>query len=138
MSSPQLPVTHCGGSSNANTVNVIEIPKKVHRPKVLSQFQSKEPCPDIDDGFFLHKLFGKAILNLKIGMLLIVKIIFCMRVKHKIALDELSIGLTTTSNIHIKVLDIVTVYWDAFAPEDIQRCSIGYKFKIDTNTTKVV
>ena len=37
----------------------------MHRPKVSSVFQEEESYPDIDEGFFLHEQFGRAMFRPK-------------------------------------------------------------------------
>ena len=129
MSPHRLPVAQHGGNSDIITVNIIVIPKKVHRPKVLSQFKSEESYPDVDEGFFLHESFSKAIFRYKNWDASTRKdYIPYDKENHKTALDKLSISSTATRSIRSKVLSIVTAYWDVFAPEGIQRCILGYEF----------
>lgn len=44
---------------------VIAIPKKVHRPKVVSEFECKLSYHYVNDRLFLNESFGKAMLRLK-------------------------------------------------------------------------
>ena len=37
----------------------------MHRPKVVSQFESIPSYPDVDEGYFLHESFGKAVFRPK-------------------------------------------------------------------------
>ena len=135
----RLQVEHRGGNSSASTINAITIPKKVHRPKVISQFKSEESYPDVDKGFFLHESFGKAIFQPKNWDASAREdYILYDKEKHKKALDKLSIGLTTASNIRSKFVSIVTAYWDLLTPKGIWRCILGYKFIIDTGASKGV
>ena len=79
-------------------IHVISIPKKVHRPKVVSQFESIPPYPDVDEGYFLHELFGKAVFRPKNWDASVRNdIIVYDQVKHKKDLDSLIIGPITTS-----------------------------------------
>ena len=54
---------HGGNTMNNSSVNVINIPCKVSRPKVISHFEDEESYPDVDEGFFLYEVFGKAMFR---------------------------------------------------------------------------
>ena len=49
-------------------IHSISIPRKVRWPKVVSQFESVPSYPDVDEGYFLHKSFGKYSSSQRIGI----------------------------------------------------------------------
>ena len=53
----------CGGNTDTCGMYFIRIPKKVHRPKIVSQFESIPSYSDVDEGYFLHELFGKVVFR---------------------------------------------------------------------------
>ena len=52
-----------GGNTDTYGMHIIRIPKKVHRPKIVSQFESIPSYSDVDEGYFLHELFGKVVFR---------------------------------------------------------------------------
>ena len=127
------------GNTDKCGIHVISIPKKVHRPKVVSQFESIPSYSDVDEGYFLHELFGKEVFRPDNRDTSVRNdIIVYDQVKHKKALDSLIIGPITTSLVRAKNIDIITLYWDMYAPEGIKRHILGYEFKIDTGISKGV
>ena len=126
-----------GGNTDKCGIHVIRILKKVHRPKFVSQFESIPSYPDVDEGYFLHESFGKTVFSPKNwGASARDDIITYDQFKHKKALDSLIIGPTTTSPVREKIIDIITSYWDVYAPEGIKCYILGYEFEIDTDTNK--
>ena len=118
---------HHKGSTDKYPVFAIEVPRKIHQPKVINEFQSSASYPDVDEGHFLHKSFGKAIFcprnwdrTPRQG------IIKYLQDKHEENLKSLNIGLTTTSSIRAKIVQLVKAYWDVFPPEGIKRVVLGY------------
>ena len=57
---------------------------------------------------------------------------------HKSVLQSLSIGTSTIRAIQSTSITIVKAYWDVFVPEGIKKTILGYKFKVDTGTSKGV
>ena len=128
-----------GNNTDKCGIHVISIPKKVHRPKVVSQFESIPSYPDVDEGYFLHESFGKAVFRPKNwDVSARDDIITYDQLKHKKALDSLIIVPTTTNPVREKIIDIITSYLDVYVPEAIKRHILGYEFKIDTGTSKGV
>ena len=127
------------GNTDMCGIHVISIPKKVHILKVVSQFKSIPSYPGVDEGYFLHESFGKAVFRpTNWDASARDDIITYDQLKHKKTLDSLIIGPTTTGHARAKINDIVTSYWDVYAHEDIKRHILGYGFKIDTGTSKGV
>ena len=103
---PTLFLINHGGNTDKYGIHVISISKKVHRPKVVSQFESIPSYPDIDEGYFFHESFGKAFFrpnNWDASAR--VNIITYDQVKHKKALDSLIIDPTklSTSSRHTRM-----------------------------------
>ena len=106
---------------------------------MVSEYQSTPSYPDVDEGFFLHESYGKAMFrptNWKPSLRQ--DLISYNSVNHEKILDSLHIGPTITANLRSKIVNLVTHYWDVFAPEGICRPILGYQFKIDTGTNKGV
>ena len=89
-----------GGSIRGLVTHAISIPKKIHRPKMVSEYQSTPSYPDVDEGFFLHESYGKAMFrptNWKPSLRQ--DLISYNSVNHKKILDSLHIGPTITANL---------------------------------------
>ena len=109
----------------------------MHRPKVSSVFQEEESYPDIDEGFFLHEQFGRAMFRPKSwDSGLRTDLISYHKPTHEKALNSIKIGPTVTRLLRAKVISLVTTYWDVFDPAGIRKTILGYEFKIDTGTSK--
>lgn len=54
-----------GFNSAIPSTNVIEVPKKVHRPKVINSHKREPLYPDVDECHFLSKAFGKTVFRPK-------------------------------------------------------------------------
>ena len=54
-----------GFNSHSTASHVIEVPKKVHRPKVTNIYKGEPTYPDVDEGHFLSEAFGKAMFRPK-------------------------------------------------------------------------
>ena len=128
-----------GGNTSKCGIYIINIPKNIHRPKVVSQFEKEPTYPDVDEGYFLHESFGKAIFRPKNwDVSPRDDLIAYDPVKHKKALNALKIRSAITSCIRAKVIKIITSYWDVFDPEGIKRYILDYEFKINTGTSQGV
>ena len=102
----------------------------MHRPKIVSQFESIPSYPDVDEEYFLHELFCKAVFKPKNwDAPARNNIITYDQLKHKKALGSLIIGPTTTSPVRKNVIDIITSYWDVYASEGTTRHILGYELK---------
>ena len=55
-------------NSAEHSSNVIEVPKKVHRSKVINNHKDEPMYPDVDKGNFCRKLLEKQCSDLKIRM----------------------------------------------------------------------
>ena len=87
-----------GGNTDKCGIHVISIPKNIHRSKVVSQFESIPSYPDVDDGYFLHESFGKAVFRPNDWDTSARNdTIIYDQVKYKKARDSLIIGPTTIS-----------------------------------------
>ena len=127
------------GNTDMCGIHVISIPKKVHILKVVSQFKSIPSYPGVDEGYFLHESFGKAVFRPKNwDALSRDDIIAYDQVKYKKALYSLIIGPTTTSLVRAEIIDIITSYWNMYVPKGIKRHILGYEFKFDTGISKGV
>ena len=51
------------GTSLKRKSHVIELPKKVHRPKVTKAHSAEPVYPNVDEGYFLSEEFGKAVFR---------------------------------------------------------------------------
>ena len=57
--------------------------------------------------------------------------------KHKEALESLSIGPTVTRNLRSKIIQLVTAYWDTFAPEGIKKQYLDMRSELTLEQAKV-
>ena len=53
------------GSSDMHSANAIDIPRKVHRPKVTSNYEDVKSYLDVDEGHILHESYGKTMFRPK-------------------------------------------------------------------------
>ena len=128
-----------GGNNSRVSSHSISVPRKVHRPKVVSTYEAASSYPDVDEGYFLHESFGKTVFRPRNWDSRVrTDIILFDDSIHKPIFDTLAIGTTASSTIARLTKDIVRNMWDVFAPEGICRTIIGYEFKIDTGTSASV
>ena len=122
-----------GGDTIKPSVNTISVPRKVHRPKVVSSYKSEPKYPDVDEGHFLHESYGKTVFRPRhwdSGKRS--DIIEFDNTLHEDDFKDLDIGSTGDASSVRLVKQIVKNIWDVFAPEGIRKPILGYEFTIDT------
>ena len=128
-----------GGNNSRVSSHSISVPRKVHRPKVVSTYEAESSYPDVDEGYFLHESFGKTVFRPRNwDSSARADIILFNASIHKPIFNTLAIGTTASSTIARLTKEIVRNMWDVFASEGICRTIIGYEFKIDTGTSASV
>ena len=122
-----------GGNGINLFSHVITMPRKVHRPKVVSTYEAEPSYPDIDEGYFMHESYGKSMFRPRNwDSASRTDIILFRDSIHIDCFNSLDIGSTASPTSAQFVRQIVKNIWDIFAPEGICKTIIGYEFKVDT------
>ena len=110
----------------------IDIPKKVHLPKVQSEYVPQEPYSDVNEGNFVFKQYGNTVFRTKSWDPGARDDIITYLDKDSIMLDKLKICTSAPAPAKALIKKLVSVYWDCFAEEGIKRPILGFEFAIDT------
>ena len=111
---------------------VIDIPRKKHLKRIVSEFEP-EVYDDVDEGGFMFENYGKSVFRSKAwepGHR--TDIIHFDPVTDSKLLDSMKIRATAPESAKDMVRKLVTVYWDCFAEEGVKRPILGFQFAIDT------
>ena len=107
--------------SNDITRSVIDIPHKVHLPKVKSIYAPEPSYDDVDESNFIFKEYGKTVFCSKAWEPGIRDdIIHYNETRDKQMLDELQINATAPLAAKLMIQRLVAVYWDYFAEDGIK------------------
>ena len=114
-------------------LNVIDIPRKVHLPKVASVYTPTEPYDDVNEGNFIFEQYGKAVFrNASWNPGARDDIISFDASKDSETFSKLQICDKVPSSVREITGKLITMYWDCFADEGIKRPILGFEFAIDT------
>ena len=128
-----------GGNTSKFSSNIISVPRKVHRPKIVSTYEAEPKYSDVDEGYFMHESFGKTVFRprnwdsaARSDVILIDDSL------HGNIFKTLAIGTTAIPASARLAKQIVENIWDVFAPEGICKTILGYEFKVDTGSSASV
>ena len=118
---------------------VIDVPRKVSRPKVASIYQPPLFSNDVDEGIFLFKELGRAVFQptpWKPGYRN--DIIVFDKKNHNDEFFKFKINNASVGAVLPILKNTLKTFWDCFVTESIKRVILGYEFGIDTgNATPV-
>ena len=128
-----------GGNTTKRSSNIISVPRKVHRPKVVSTYEAEPQYPDVDEGYFMHESFGKTVFRPRNwDNTARSDVILFDDSLHGDIFKTLAIGTTASPASARLARQIVKNIWDVFAPEGICKTILGYEFKVDTGSSASV
>ena len=114
-------------------VLVIDLPRKIWRPKIISKYKPPLFSNDVDEGIFLFKSLGKAVICPKQWIPGHRNdIISYDPSQHDKEYSTLKINSKLAGALIPTLHNILHQYWDCFAAEGIKRIILGYEFCIDT------
>ena len=112
---------------------VIDVPRKIWRPKVKSRYKPPLYNKDVDEGIFLFKSLDAAVFQpkpwepgIRTDIILFDKTLY-IKGFNSVKINHKSAGALLPT-----LKQIVQVYWACFAAEGIRRVILGYEFAIDT------
>lgn len=112
---------------------VIDMPKKIWRPKVKSRYKPPLYNKDVDEGMFLFDSLGAAVFRpdpWESGMQ--TDFVMFDEDLHGKKFNSANINLDGVGVLLPTLKQIVQSYWDYFAIEGICRVIVGYEFAIGT------
>ena len=114
---------------------VIDIPRKVSRPKIRTKFQPEPVYTNVDEGHFVWPDLGHAVLreaSWEPGLRKN-KISFCER-SDSVLLDKVQFGDEVSVSVKTHIKSLIRDFWDVFAQEGLKSPMLGYEFCIDTGS----
>ena len=112
---------------------VIDVPRKIWRPKIKCRYKPPLYNKDVDEGIFLFESLGAAVFRPKpwepgkrTDFILFNKNL------HSKEFESVKVNRKGAGALLSTFQAIVRAYWDCFAPEGIRRVILGYEFAIDT------
>lgn len=120
-------------------VMVIDIPRKIWRPKINSKLKPSLFCKGIKDVFFLFESFDQAILRpapWEPGLR--TDVIFYDEGYHTNEYDVFKINTKSVVTLLPTLKSILRSYWDFFVATGIWRVILGYKFAIGTGNATLM
>ena len=123
---------HTSLSSSVNNdiakINVVDIPWKVHLPKVASMYAPTNSYDNVKDSNFIFKQYGKAVFcSASWNPGVRDDIISFDASKDSDIPSKLYICEKVTPNIKEITKKLMTNYWDYFAEEGIKRPILGFE-----------
>ena len=121
---------------------MIEVPPKIWRPKMISQYTTPEDYGDEVDGILDYSQYGKCVYRNKMTWNNDIKrndIILYNCTLHGAELDkDLKFDESIDEATKQQIITIVKKYWDCFVKEGAKRPILSYEFGIDTGGAKPV
>jgi hypothetical protein len=100
-------------SPHKYVVNVIDVPRKVSRPKVKSTYEPEPVYTDVDEGHFICPDLGHTalrVINWEPGKRS--ETIAFSKEKHQAFLDKIQFEADTTSSVKNRILEVIRKFWD--------------------------
>lgn len=108
---------------------MIDVPRKVSRSRIKSEFKSELIYNDVDEGYFVLEQLGYTIFRVQAWEPGIRKdVISFDSNSHSDELKKLNIGSNVPDEAKEVIQLLVIAFWDVFTKDGLRRPMLGYEF----------